>query len=57
MAKWIQKAIKRPGALKAKAKRAGMGVQAYAHAHSKGSSRTARQSRLAITLKRISRRR
>jgi hypothetical protein len=31
--KWMQKAVKRPGALSAKAKRAGMSVQAYAQKH------------------------
>ena len=31
--KWMQKAVKRPGALTAKAKRAGMSVQTYARKH------------------------
>ena len=47
---WIQSAIKRPGALKAKAKSAGMSTGAFARAHAKGGSTTARQSRLAMQL-------
>ena len=54
--KWIQGAIKRPGALTKKAKAAGMTVQAYARAHRKSPGRLGKQSRLAITLKRIGRR-
>jgi hypothetical protein len=54
MAKWIQKAIKRPGAFKAKAKRAGMSTSAYASKvltkGSKASTRTKRQAALAKTL-------
>ena len=55
--KWIQGAIKRPGALKRKAKRAGMSTSAYAtkHAHDKG--RTGRQARLAKTLGKMRRKR
>jgi hypothetical protein len=55
--RWIQGAIKRPGAFTAKAKRAGMGVQAYARkvtAEGSGAStRTKRQANLAKTLKRM----
>jgi len=48
---WIAKAVsKRPGALTAKAKAAGMSTMAFAHAHDKGNSRTSRQARLAETL-------
>jgi hypothetical protein len=53
--KWIQGAIKRPGAFTAKAKKAGMSVSAYAKkvtkAGSKASTRTKRQANLAQTLK------
>lgn len=53
----IKKAIKRPGALTRKAKAAGMGTMAYArkHAHDKGL--TGKQSRFAITLVKLSKRR
>lgn len=53
---FIQKAIKRPGALRAKAKNAGESTGAYAreHAHDKG--RTGQQSRLALTLAKLRRR-
>tara|TARA_Y100000310_G_C20393701_1_gene674043 strand:+ start:417 stop:611 length:195 start_codon:yes stop_codon:yes gene_type:complete len=57
--KWIKDAIKRPGAFKAKAKRAGMTTNAYArHVLRKGSratTRTKRQASLALTLGKISR--
>lgn len=55
--RWIQGAIKRPGALTRKAKAAGMGVQAFARAHRHSPGRLGRQSRLALTLKKISRKR
>lgn len=49
--KWIQKAIKRPGAFTAKAKRAGKGVQEYARHvlanKGKFSTRTVQQANLA----------
>lgn len=48
--KWIQGAIKRPGALTRKAKAAGMSTMAYARRHRHDSGRTGRQSRLALTL-------
>ncbi len=55
--KWIQKAIKRPGAFKAKAKKAGMSVSTYANKvtkkGSKVSTRTKRQANLAKTLKKF----
>jgi len=55
--KWIKGAIKRPGAFRAKAKRAGMSTQAYArHVLRKGSrasARTKRQARLTITLSKM----
>ena len=54
--KWIQGAIKRPGALTRKAKAAGMTVQAFARAKRKAPGRLGKQARLALTLKKISRR-
>ena len=51
---WIKGAIKRPGAFKAKAKRAGMTVSAFANKvlkkNSKYSTRTKRQANLYKTL-------
>jgi Ca2+-dependent lipid-binding protein len=59
--KWIQKAIKRPGAFTKKAKKAGMSISAYARKvtkkGSKASTRTKRQANLAKTLKKINRKR
>lgn len=52
--KWIQKAIKRPGALTAKAKKAGMSVAAFSKKAtapgSNASTTTKRQANLAKTL-------
>jgi hypothetical protein len=42
--------ITKPGALRAKAQKAGQSTSAFAHSHSKGNSETARQSRAAIGL-------
>lgn len=53
MANWIAGAIKRPGALRRKAKRAGMSTMAYAAAHKGDSGRTGAQARLAITLRKM----
>ena len=50
MANWIAGAIKHPGALRRKAKRAGMSTMAYAAAHRHDKGRTGRQARLAETL-------
>lgn len=54
MANWIQGAIKRPGAFKAKAKKAGMSTSAYASKVTKpgstASTRTKKQAALAKTL-------
>lgn len=55
--KWISKAIKRPGAFTRKAKAAGMPVQAYARKKRHADGRTGKQARLALTLKKISRKR
>jgi len=55
--KWIKGAIKRPGALKAKAKRAGALTASgsiklsWLRSKAKGNSRTAKQARLAITMR------
>ena len=55
--KWIQKAIKRPGAFTAKAKKAGKTTAAMAAAVTKNPSKysklTVRQANLAKTLKKI----
>jgi hypothetical protein len=55
--KWIQGAIKRPGAFKAKAKRAGMSTSAYASKVLKkgsgASTLTKRQASLAKTLSKL----
>lgn len=45
--KWMQHLHIKKGALTAKANRAHMGVQEFAHKHDKGSSVTAKESRLA----------
>jgi len=54
---WIKGAIKRPGAFKAKAKRAGMSTSAYAtkvlKKGSKASALTKRQASLAKTLSKL----
>lgn len=57
MTQWIRSAIKHPGALTRKAKKAHMSPMAYAasHAHNKGT--TGKQARLALTLRRLARRR
>ncbi len=56
--KWIAKATPKRtrGAFTRKAKAAGMGVQAFARAKRKAPGRLGKQARLALTLKRISRR-
>jgi len=54
--KWIQSAIKHPGALTRKAKAAGMSVAAYVANPPKGiSTATRRQINLAKTLKKLPR--
>jgi hypothetical protein len=50
--KWMQSAVKRPGAFSAKAEKAGMSTQEYARkeAHNpNASTRTKRQANLALT--------
>jgi hypothetical protein len=51
--RWIQRAIKRPGALTAKAKGAGKSISSYC-AGKNLSTRTKRQCALAKTLRRMS---
>ena len=55
--KWIQGSIKRPGAFRKKAKKAGMSTSAYASKvlskGSKSSTRTKRQASLAQTLSKM----
>lgn len=48
--KWIQGAIKRPGAFKKKAKKADMSTRAYAQKMKDAPGRTGAQARLALTL-------
>jgi hypothetical protein len=59
--KFIKRAIKRPGAFAAKAKRAKRSTHAHARAvlkkGSKASTRTKRQARLALTLSKLRKRR
>jgi hypothetical protein len=59
--KWIQSAVKRPGAFTAKARKAGMSVSAYAtkvlKKGSKADARTKRQARLAQTFKKMGKKR
>lgn len=50
---WIQGAIKYPGALTAKAKRAGKSVHAYAEQMKHAPGTTGKQARLALTLERL----
>jgi hypothetical protein len=47
---WIEKAIKHKGALRSKAKKAGMSTGAFARKHKHDSGRTGKQANLAITL-------
>uniref|UniRef100_A0A6M3XIY3 Uncharacterized protein n=1 Tax=viral metagenome TaxID=1070528 RepID=A0A6M3XIY3_9ZZZZ len=48
--KWIQGAIKRPGAFSAKAKNAGMSTAAYAKKKKGTPGQVGKQARLAMTL-------
>lgn len=49
--KWIQGAIKHPGALTKKANAAGKSPMAFASAHKHDSGKTGKQARLALVLK------
>lgn len=55
MAKWIAKAIKRPGALTRKAKAAGMATMAFARRMKGAKGTTGKQARLALTLRKLPR--
>jgi hypothetical protein len=55
--KWMQKAVKRPGALTAKAKRAGMSVQAYAQKHKHDSGLTGEEARFAVNAEKVAKKR
>lgn len=58
--KWIQGAVRHPGAFRAKAEKAGMSTQEYARkvrSDPKASTTTKRQAALAQTLGRMSKRR
>jgi hypothetical protein len=50
MSDWIKGAIKRPGAFKAKAEKAGMSTASYADKEKNAPGRTGKQARLAKTL-------
>jgi hypothetical protein len=59
--KWIQKAIKRPGALRAKAAREGalhngIDINWLKRKAAEGNTTTARQARLALTLRKLRKR-
>lgn len=47
--RWMKNAVKRPGALKRKAKAAGESTQEFAREHAKDKGRTGKQARLALT--------
>lgn len=51
--KWIQKAIKKPGAFTAKAKAAGKSVAAYAKEKAAAPGKLGKQARLAQTLRKL----
>ncbi len=54
--KWIQSAIKKPGALTRQAKAAGMSVMAFARKHRHSPGKTGQRSRLALTLSKLRKR-
>lgn len=54
---FIQAAVKHPGLETAKAKKAGMGVQAYAQAHKSDSGKAGQRARFAINMKKLAARR
>lgn len=53
---FIKKAIKHPGALTRKAKAAGESPMAYAHQHEHDKGTTGKQARLAVTLRKLAKR-
>lgn len=48
--KWIQRAIRHPGALRAAAKRAGKSTHSFAESHKHASGKLGNRARLALTL-------
>lgn len=54
--KWIQAAIKHPGALTKKAKAAGQTPMEYARAKAGAGGATGKQARLALTLRKLAKR-
>jgi len=55
--KWMQKAVKRPGALTAKAKRSGLSVKAYAQKHKHDSGLTGEEARFAVNAEKVAKKR
>ena len=53
--KWIQAAIKHPGALTAAAKRAGLSTMGFARKHAKSPGTLGKRARLALTLRKLPR--
>lgn len=51
---WIKGAVRKPGAFKAQAKRAGKSTKAFAKEHAHDSGRTGKRARLALTFSRMS---
>jgi len=51
--KWIQGAIKHPGALRRAAAKAGESTHEYAEAHKHDSGKTGNRARLALTLSKM----
>lgn len=51
--KWMQSAVKRPGAFTAKAQRAGESVHQYAEEHKHSAGRLGKQARLALTFEKM----
>jgi hypothetical protein len=50
---WIENAIRKPGAEKKAAKKAGMSTEAYAGAHDEDSGKAGRRARLTETLMKL----
>ena len=57
MSNWISGAIKHPGAETASAKKAGMSVGAYAEKHKGDSGTAGKRARLAVTLRKLGKKR
>ena len=55
--RWISSAIKRPGALTKQAKAAGMSPMAFARAKKGSGGTTGKRARLALTLRKLAKRR